>query len=142
LSKLARTASGVDLALVFSVIDKICAIFLSVVIVLPFTAPWAVCDIADLQVPCTSKSLSLDHPAVSVAAQETRSTQADSATVILPTLETQGGRLRLLIVSKIDASQTVSSSVSPQTPRGYPPALRPGCGASSIQSAPLLGLRV
>src|SRR5712691_8305352 len=105
---------------------KIFATFLAVVIALPFTAPWSVCDIADVQAAFTGSLVCGPRTSPSsVANQETTySTQADSATVILPTLETREGELRLAIVSRVDASPAAASLRSPLVPIGYLAALR------------------
>src|SRR5947209_20141561 len=94
---------------------KICAAVLLVLAVSPFTAPFATCDLAALFHPhhATGRAASLETVIRS---------DADSEAMVIPTLTTRAGDVRVALVAVVDAAP--AELLLPITPIGTASSLR------------------
>jgi hypothetical protein len=81
----------------FRRVEKFCAFWLVAQILLPFTAPFPICDLSDL----LGTAQHHGAPLVPVAAH------VDGDYACAPPLVTTAGRLRLVVVSTLDVSNVV-----------------------------------
>jgi hypothetical protein len=83
--------------------EKFCAVWLVAQVLLPFSAPFPICDLSDLLG-------SAQHHGVPLVPEDSR---VDGDYACAPPLVTTAGRLRLVVVSILDVSNVVE--VTPGT---------------------------
>ena len=100
----------------FRHLEKLCAFWLVAQILLPFTAPFPICDLSDLLNGAQRRSTAENHSAP--VAPQPRSSRFDGDYAFAPPLATTAGHLKLVVVS----SHIVSSIVSlmPLAPEAVP----------------------
>jgi hypothetical protein len=84
----------------FRRLAKLCSLWLIAQILLPFTAPFPTCDLSDVLG-------SVPHQGAPLTPLNSR---ADGDYVFAPPLATTTGRLRLVVVSRLDVSSVVGTT--------------------------------
>jgi hypothetical protein len=87
-------------------LEKLCAFWLVAQILLPFTAPFPICDLSDLLNGAHRHSTAQNHNAP--VAPQPRSSRFDGDFAFAPPLATTAGYLKLVVVSSQDVSTIVS----------------------------------
>lgn len=104
--------------------EKFCALWLVAQILLPFTAPFPICDLSDLLGGA-------QHHGAPIAPVNAR---VDGNYVCAPPLVTTAGRLRLVVVSTLDVANAVG--MTPVIALGQPLAAAVGGRQHSLQNQP------